>query len=109
MHMLSPEWPNVVNGVELSEGVEFTLGEFFPLQIVDSILSLNGKESFRLRALLVFIVPAHHQLHVGPENANRAILVVHERDFINRNIDLGFLPYVRGIEQRINAGIPLKG
>ena len=107
--MLPPEWPNVVNGVELSEGVEFTLREFFPFQIIDSILCLNDKESFRLRALLVFIVPAHHQPHVGPENANRAILVVHERDFVNRNLDLGLLPYVRGIEQRINTQIPLEG
>ena len=32
------------------------LREFFRLQIIDSILRLNGKERVRLRALLVFIV-----------------------------------------------------
>ena len=96
----------------MSEGVEFTLGEFSCRQIIDSILSSNGKQRLPLCGLLVFIEPEHHQLHVGSENANLVILVflvIHERDFINRNLDLRLLPYPRGIEQRVNAVIPFKG
>ena len=47
--MLSPERPNIVNGVELSKGIKFFLREFFLLKIIDSILPFNGKK------LLIFL------------------------------------------------------
>ena len=52
--MLSPERPNIVNGVELSKGIEFYLCEFFLLKIIDSILPSYGKKLLRFLSVVDF-------------------------------------------------------
>ncbi len=105
LNVLTPKWPYIMDRVVISESFDFSIGQFFPYEIVDAEFCANIEQLIRTRPILPTVC-SQLELHESSKNRDFIVLFVSEKQLVYRNLNIGFGTHRQWIQIGIQRLIP---